>query len=93
MIAVDLPGHADGQFGLLFAGLERPLLYAVDVQWLLRALTENRTPGFPATLIAEDSTATEPTSAMLRRFLASGGEVMLCHDPAPTAYDLAPEVA
>lgn len=91
VIAVDLPGHADGQFGLLFAGLDRPLLYAVDVQWLLTALTENRTPGFPATLIAEDATAIEPTSAMLRRFLASGGEVMLCHDPAPTSYDLAPE--
>ncbi|TPI41743.1 MBL fold metallo-hydrolase [Mesorhizobium sp. B3-1-9] len=93
VIAVDLPGHADGQFGLLFNGLDRPLLYAVDVQWLLTALTENRTPGFPATLIAEDAAAIEPTSAMLRRFLAVGGEVMLCHDPAPTSYDLAPEAA
>ncbi|TIW14173.1 MAG: MBL fold metallo-hydrolase [Mesorhizobium sp.] len=91
--AVDLPGHADGQFGLLFNRLERPLLYAVDVQWLLAALIENRTPGFPATLIAEDAAAIEPTSAMLRRFLSTGGEVMLCHDPAPTPYDLAPEIA
>ncbi|MDX8513699.1 MBL fold metallo-hydrolase [Mesorhizobium captivum] len=89
VIALDLPGHADGQFGLLFAGIERPLLYAVDVQWLLKALSECRTPGFPATLIAEDAAAIEPTSAMLRRFLAMGGEVVLCHDPAPTAYDLA----
>ncbi|RWA82869.1 MBL fold metallo-hydrolase [Mesorhizobium sp.] len=89
VIAVDLPGHADGQFGLLFAGIERPLLYAVDVQWLLKALSECRTPGFPATLIAEDAEAIEPTSAMLRRFLAAGGEVMLCHDPALTTYDLA----
>ncbi|RWM24970.1 MBL fold metallo-hydrolase [Mesorhizobium sp.] len=88
VIAVDLQGHADGQFGLLFNGLDRPLLYAVDVQWLLTALTESRTPGFPATLIAEDARAIEPTSAMLRRFLATGGEVMLCHDPAPTLYDL-----
>ncbi|MBZ9660987.1 MBL fold metallo-hydrolase [Mesorhizobium sp. ESP-6-4] len=93
VIAVDLPGHADGQFGLLFTGPAQPLLYAVDAQWLLNALTESRTPGFPATLIAEDAAAIEPTSAMLRRFLASGGEVMLCHDPAPTFYDLAPEAA
>ncbi|RWD49315.1 MAG: MBL fold metallo-hydrolase [Mesorhizobium sp.] len=96
VIAVDLPGHADGQFGLLFAGLDRPLFYAVDVQWLLQALTESRTPGFPATLIAEDVGAIEPTSAMLRRFIAAGGEVVLCHDPVPTAYDLAlsdPEAA
>lgn len=90
VIAVDLPGHADGQFGLLFASPDRPLLYAVDVQWLLAALTENRTPGFPATLIAEDAAAIEPTSAVLRRFLAAGGKVMLCHDPAPTFYDLSP---
>ncbi|MDX8448412.1 MBL fold metallo-hydrolase [Mesorhizobium captivum] len=89
VIAVDLPGHADGQFGLLFAGIERPLLYAVDVQWLLKALSECRTPGFPATLIADDAAAIEPISAMLRRFLAMNGEVVLCHDPAPTAYDLA----
>lgn len=88
VVAVDLPGHADGQFGLLFAGLERPLLYAVDAQWLLAALTQNRSPGFPATLIAEDVVAIEPTSVMLRGFLATGGEVMLCHDPAPTQYDL-----
>ncbi|TPO13629.1 MBL fold metallo-hydrolase [Mesorhizobium sp. B1-1-5] len=93
VIAVDLPGHADGQFGLLFTGPARPLLYAVDAQWLLAALTESRTPGFPATLVAEDAEAIEPTSAMLRRFLASGGEVMLCHDPTPTSYDLAPEAA
>ncbi|KUM27108.1 MBL fold metallo-hydrolase [Mesorhizobium loti] len=89
VIAVDLPGHADGQFGLLFAGLDRPLLYAVDVQWLLTALTENRTPGFPATLIAEDAGTIEPISAMLRRFMTAGGEVMLCHDPILTSYDLA----
>ncbi|TPJ55039.1 MBL fold metallo-hydrolase [Mesorhizobium sp. B2-7-1] len=93
VIAVDLPGHADGQFGLLLNRLDRPLLYAVDVQWLLTALTENRTPGFPATMIAEDAAAIEPTSAMLRRFMAAGGEVMLCHDPVPTPYDLAPEAA
>ncbi|TGQ51725.1 MBL fold metallo-hydrolase [Mesorhizobium sp. M1C.F.Ca.ET.193.01.1.1] len=89
VIAVDLPGHADGQFGLLFSGLDRPLLYAVDVQWMLQALTESRTPGFPATLIAEDAGAIEPTSAMLRHFMDTGGEVVLCHDPVPTVYDLA----
>ncbi|RRI05952.1 MBL fold metallo-hydrolase [Mesorhizobium tamadayense] len=89
VIAVDLPGHADGQFGLLFTGLDRKLLYAVDAQWLLAALTQNRTPGFPATLIAEDAAAIEPTSEMLRRFLTAGGEVMLCHNPAPTSYDFA----
>ncbi|ANT50835.1 MBL fold metallo-hydrolase [Mesorhizobium amorphae] len=91
VVAVDLPGHADGQFGLLFPDRKRPLLYAVDVQWLLSALKEERTPGFPASLLAEDFAAIEPTSVMLRRFLAAGGEVMFCHDPAPTQYDLGGE--
>jgi hypothetical protein len=44
-------------------------------------------------LLAEDAAALEPTSAMLRRFLATGGEVMLCHDPVVTSYDLAGEGA
>jgi glyoxylase-like metal-dependent hydrolase (beta-lactamase superfamily II) len=91
VLAVDLPGHADGQFGLLFPDRERPLLYAVDVQWLLGALKQERTPGFPASLLAEDFVAIEPTSAMLRRFLAAGGEVMFCHDPDLTPYDLGGE--
>jgi hypothetical protein len=29
----------------------------------------------------------------VRRFLAKGGEVVLCHDPAPTPYDLDGESA
>jgi glyoxylase-like metal-dependent hydrolase (beta-lactamase superfamily II) len=91
VIAVDLPGHADGQFGLLFPEMDRPLLYAVDVQWLLKALVENRTPGFPARLLAEDFAAIDRTSAALRRFLAAGGEVIFCHDPGLTPYDLTPE--
>ncbi|TGQ73274.1 MBL fold metallo-hydrolase [Mesorhizobium sp. M00.F.Ca.ET.186.01.1.1] len=90
VIAVDLPGHADGQFGLLFPEMDRWLLYAVDVQWLFKALVENRTPGYPARLLAEDFAAIDRTSAMLRRFLAAGGEVMFCHDPEPTPYDLEP---
>ncbi|RWA58495.1 MBL fold metallo-hydrolase [Mesorhizobium sp.] len=88
VVAVDLPGHADGQFGLLFAGLERPLLYAVDAQWLLAALDPKRAPGFPSSLIAEDVAVIGPTCETLRRFQATGGQVMLCHDPAMTQYDL-----
>ncbi|RVC81097.1 MBL fold metallo-hydrolase [Mesorhizobium sp. M4A.F.Ca.ET.022.05.2.1] len=88
VVAVDLPGHADGQFGLLFAGLERPLLYGVDAQWLLAALDPKLSPGFPSSLIAEDVAAIGPTCETLRRFQAAGGQVMLCHDPEMTQYDL-----
>jgi hypothetical protein len=44
-------------------------------------------------LLAEDAAALDPTSATLRRFLATGGEVVLCHDPALTSHDLAGEGA
>jgi len=39
VLAVDLPGHAEGHFGLLFPHLPAPLLYAVDAQWRLPAVT------------------------------------------------------
>ncbi len=89
MIAIDLPGHADGHFGVLFTSMDRPLLYGVDAQWLLPAVIEDRTPGYPSRLIASDFPAVNATGETLRRFLAEGGELMLCHDPEPTPYDLA----
>lgn len=88
VLAVDLPGHAEGHFGLLFPHLPAPLLYAVDAQWRLPAVTEGRVPGYPSALIAHDVTALQSTAARVARFHAAGGDVMLCHDPAPQPYDL-----
>ncbi|NIZ12520.1 MBL fold metallo-hydrolase [Phaeobacter sp. HF9A] len=88
VLAVALPGHAAGQFGLYFPQLDPPLLYAVDAQWLLAALIPGRSPGGAAGWIADDPTALGSTAAALRRFQAAGGELMLCHDPAATRYDL-----
>jgi glyoxylase-like metal-dependent hydrolase (beta-lactamase superfamily II) len=87
-VSIDLPGHAVGQFGLLFPQEPTPLLYAVDTQWMMDALDENRAPGFPATLVAEDGSAARQTIAKVRRFRDAGGEVVLSHDPGTTTYDL-----
>ena len=87
VLAIDLPGHAEGHFGLCFPLAATPLLYATDVQWL-RAALPNRGPGFPASLIAEDRRAAQDSISRVARFAAAGGEVMLCHDPEPTAHDL-----
>ena len=87
LVAIDLPGHAEGQFGILFATAERPLLYGVDAQWLVRAVVEDRAPGFPARLVAASPAASRETTRMLRRFAADGGELLLCHDPEPTVHD------
>lgn len=87
VLAVDLAGHAEGHFGLCLPDLPRPLLYAVDAQWLRVALPD-RIPGFPARLVAEDPTALVQSANRIAGFARAGGEVLLCHDPVDSAYDL-----
>lgn len=89
VLAVPLPGHAAGHYGLCFPG-DDPLLYAVDVQWLLAGILQDRAPGFPASLLADDTTAAHESIALVRAFAQAGGTVVLCHDPAPTPFDWAP---
>jgi glyoxylase-like metal-dependent hydrolase (beta-lactamase superfamily II) len=94
MLAVDLPGHMDGHFGVLFPALSPPLLYAADAQWLLLAATQERMPGPPASWVASDRRAVAASNQLLRQFIAAGGEVVLCHDPDATRHDFAgPEAA
>jgi glyoxylase-like metal-dependent hydrolase (beta-lactamase superfamily II) len=88
MVSIPLPGHAPGHFGLCFPMLDRPLLYAVDAQWLAAALPMDRRPGFPATLVADDRNAVAQSSDLVFRFAQAGGDVVFCHDPTPSAHDL-----
>jgi len=83
--AIPLPGHAPGHIGVLFG---TNLLYATDTQWMMKALIENRAPGLPASATAVDGRAAKDSADRVRRFHAAGGEVVLCHDPIPTAYDI-----
>lgn len=53
LLVVELPGHHDGHVGLCFPKRAQPLLYATDVQWLMRAVLD-RAPGFPAGLTEHD---------------------------------------
>ncbi len=87
VLAIDLPGHADGQFGVCFATLDTPLLYAVDVEWHNTALLAGRSPGKPASLITHDGQASRTSAAAVRRFKAAGGEILLCHDPSDSRFD------
>ncbi|WP_322889430.1 MULTISPECIES: MBL fold metallo-hydrolase [unclassified Yoonia] len=87
LLALALPGHAVGHLGLLFAALKKPLLYAVDTQWMLAALPAARRPGLPAMLVATDRAAHAGSCDLVAGVAASGGDVVLCHDPAPTRYD------
>jgi glyoxylase-like metal-dependent hydrolase (beta-lactamase superfamily II) len=81
VLAVDLPGHMKGHVGYVWAQLERPLLYAADAQWLLKAIVEDRSPGAPARWIMDDPAAVKATGKRIAAFAAAGGEVVLCHDP------------
>ncbi len=81
VLSIDMPGHAAGHCGLLFTEGPRPLLYATDVQWLPRTITENRAPGFPATWVYDDAKAAISSAAKVRAFAASGSDFLLCHQP------------
>lgn len=90
VLGVPLPGHAPGHFGVCFPG-DTPLLYAVDAQWMRAAILEDRLPGFPIAAIIADRPAMAESVAFIRRFAEAGGEIMTCHDPAPTRYDWTPK--
>ncbi|MEO1238298.1 MAG: MBL fold metallo-hydrolase [Pseudomonadota bacterium] len=87
ILAIPLPGHADGQIGLLFPNLAPPLLYAADAQWLIDALSPGKRPGAPSCWIADDAGALASTTDHVAAFRDAGGEVVMCHDDAPSPYD------
>ncbi len=78
-LAVDLPGHAIGHFGLLWPDLDPPLLYAVDTTWLAAALPD-RLPRGPAGLVYADDAAMQQSARLVRRARDAGCRVLLCHD-------------
>jgi glyoxylase-like metal-dependent hydrolase (beta-lactamase superfamily II) len=87
VLGIDLPGHAEGHFGVCFPKLQPPLLYGVDVQWHGKAIAQNRLPGFPASLVANDMSEVLSSAQKVQKFQENGGAVVLCHDPADTPYD------
>ncbi|EAV43498.1 hypothetical protein SIAM614_02436 [Stappia aggregata IAM 12614] len=88
LLAVDLPGHAEGHFGICFAGLPVPLLYAVDAQWCAAALAPGKAPGLSSALVATDRRALAASTRRVAAFLENGGDALLCHDPSDSPYDL-----
>lgn len=86
-LAVPLPGHALGHFGLLWPDPSPRLLYATDVQWLRQAITEERAPGGPAQLIYSDRRAAMASMRKVKAFVEQGGQLVLCHDPDHAILD------
>ncbi|RRH73556.1 MBL fold metallo-hydrolase [Falsigemmobacter faecalis] len=85
VLAVALPGHAEGHFGLWFPGVR--LFYAVDTEWVKPALLPGGSPRVTASLVASDATAAADSRRFVREAEARGAAIVLCHDPAPTPFD------
>ena len=79
--AVPLPGHAEGHLGILWPKLDRPVLYATDVQWLWQAIAEDRSPPLLSRLVCADIAAAQRSAAWVREIAMSGCDIVLCHDP------------
>jgi len=78
-LAIDLPGHAIGHFGLLWPQSEPTLLYATDTTWLAEAL-DDRLPRGIARIVYADEAAMRTSTALVAAFRRAGGRVVLCHD-------------
>ncbi|WP_420860524.1 MBL fold metallo-hydrolase [Algirhabdus cladophorae] len=89
ILAVDLPGHLQGHFGLCFdePARDAPFLYAVDAQWLPQAIIEDRCPGFPARMVHHNARDTDHTVHRIRAFAKRGGDFLLCHGPCLHPFD------
>jgi glyoxylase-like metal-dependent hydrolase (beta-lactamase superfamily II) len=80
LLAIDLPGHADGHFGLFWREDAGPTLYATDATWSMKALLEDRTPAISRKVVFDDPEAGRRTERRIRDFASAGGKVLLCHD-------------
>lgn len=87
ILAVPLPGHADGHFGLLFPHLATPLLYAADTQWIAQALPQPLRPRLLPRLVADNLGDLGQSSDRVLAFHRAGGAVLLCHDDAASPFD------
>ncbi len=89
ILALPLPGHAIGHFGVILRMPEKSVLYAVDTQWLFAALPDKNHPGFPSRCIASNKNHLSISSRVVERFRDNGlGDVVLSHDPVQTPYDI-----
>lgn len=64
-IAIDLPGHADGQMGLFLSTDQKDYLLCADASWSSRAIINNLPPHRLASLIMSDRSAYQVTFSKL----------------------------
>jgi glyoxylase-like metal-dependent hydrolase (beta-lactamase superfamily II) len=79
-LAIPLPGHAIGHFGLLWREANGPVCYGADAAWTLEALAENRAARMLRALVFANGKQGAMSANLLRAFMAEGGEVRLAHE-------------
>jgi glyoxylase-like metal-dependent hydrolase (beta-lactamase superfamily II) len=84
-LAVPLPGHAFGHFGIFWRDETGPAVYATDAAWTTEALLDDATPWISSAIVFDDRRAGRATQSLLREFKGEGGRILLCHDIEETA--------
>jgi glyoxylase-like metal-dependent hydrolase (beta-lactamase superfamily II) len=79
-LAIPLPGHAFGHFGIFWRDETGPVIYATDAAWTSEALIKDETPWLAMSIVFDDRRTGRETQALLREFHRQGGRVHLCHD-------------
>jgi glyoxylase-like metal-dependent hydrolase (beta-lactamase superfamily II) len=79
-LAVPLPGHAFGHFGIFWREAASPVIYATDAAWTREALMQDRTPWISSAIVFDDRTVGRDSQRLLRTFAEQGGKIHLCHD-------------
>ena len=74
-LAVPLPGHAFGHFGIFWRDDPGPVLYATDATWTTVALMQDRTPFLSSAIVFDDRRAGRRTESILREFARQGGRI------------------
>jgi len=86
-VCVPFPGHAPGHCGIWFGLADKPFLYATDVQWMKRAVTDGAIPWLTSAIVSENRQAMRDSVNRLRIYHEAGGSFLLCHDPETSEYD------
>jgi len=84
VLAVALPGHAVGQYGVLCRRRAGWVFLVADAAWTRRNITDLATPGWPAGALIGDAPAYRATLQMMHEFQRRRPDVMLipshCHE-------------
>lgn len=88
LLAVDLPGHAYGQIGLLLRTEKGPVLLCADAAWSAAAYRENRPPSGLAGIIMPDRKAYASSFRALRQLHEAFPELTIIASHCPEAERL-----